>query len=74
MNKPTLLDACRIAYACGLTTIGEAIMNVELHYDCFFSIDNFAEEYKAFCNDVVRYSVTNDTLIEDIFTKEELDG
>ena len=73
MNKPTLLEACRFADACGLTTIGEAMMNVELHYDVFFSIDNLEAEERAFYEDVARYNVTDDTLIEDIFTRGELD-
>lgn len=41
-----LKTACDIADACGLETIGQAIMNVELHYDALVSIDNIVEEFE----------------------------
>lgn len=42
----TLKTACNIADACGLETIGEAVMNAELHYDALVSIDNIVEEFE----------------------------
>ena len=70
MDNLTLLEACKIAQDCGLETVGEAIMNVELHYDAFFSIANLEEEERAFYEDVKRYNVTGDTPISEILNKE----
>ena len=46
----TLKEACEIADACGLETVGEAVVNAELHYDALVSISDadkeFAELYR----------------------------
>lgn len=47
-----LYDACKIAVGCGLETIGEAIMNIELHSSSIFSYEELTDEldelYKDF--------------------------
>ncbi len=41
-----LKEICEIADACGLETVGEAVMNAELHYDAFVSIDDMNKEFE----------------------------
>ncbi len=37
--------ACEIADACGLETVGEAVMNAERHYDALVSIADIDKEF-----------------------------
>lgn len=41
----TLKYCCEIADACGLETVGEAVMNAEMHYDALVSIDDMEKEF-----------------------------
>lgn len=41
----TLKHCCEIADACGLATVGEAVMNAEMHYDALVSIDDMEKEF-----------------------------
>lgn len=34
-------EACEIAEDCGLATIHEAIINIQIHAGCLFSYDDF---------------------------------
>ena len=42
----TLKVVCEIADACGLKTVGEAVMNAERHYDALVSIDAMDKEFE----------------------------
>lgn len=48
----TLKEVCEIADACGLTTVGEAVMNAELHYDALVSIDDMEKEFDELYREV----------------------
>lgn len=41
-----LKEICEIADACGLETVGQAMMNAELHYDALVSIDDMDKEFE----------------------------
>lgn len=41
-----LKDACELADACGLYTVGEAVENAELHYDALVLISEMNEEFE----------------------------
>ena len=41
-----LKTACEIADACGLETVGQAVMNAERHYDALVSINTMHEEFE----------------------------
>ena len=48
-----LKEACEFGEACGLTTVGEAIMNIELHAGCIMAYDkmdaeDLAHHYKEY--------------------------
>lgn len=47
-----LKDACELADECGLMTVGEAVMNVELHYDALMLISNMEEEFEELYREV----------------------
>lgn len=48
----TLKEVCEIADACGLETVGEAVMNAELHYDALVSISDFDKEFEELYREV----------------------
>lgn len=41
-----LKEVCEIADACGLETVGQAVINAELHYDALVSIDAMDKEFE----------------------------
>ena len=41
-----LKEICEIADACGLETVGQAMMNAERHYDALVSIANMDKEFE----------------------------
>ena len=48
----TLKYCCEIADACGLETVGEAVMNAEMHYDALVSIDDMEKEFDQLYQEV----------------------
>lgn len=47
-----LKEVCEIADACGLETVGEAVLNAERHYDALVSIDSMSEEFEELYREV----------------------
>lgn len=47
-----LKDVCELADACGLKTVGEAVMNAELHYDALVLIDDMDKEFEELYREV----------------------
>lgn len=47
-----LKTICEIADACGLETVGQAVMNAELHYDALVSIDTMHKEFEELYQEV----------------------
>lgn len=41
-----LKTICEIAEACGLETVGQAVMNAELHYDALVPISTMGKEFE----------------------------
>lgn len=48
----TLKEVCELADVCGLETVGEAVMNAELHYDVLVSISEMEEEFEKLYREV----------------------
>lgn len=48
----TLKEVCELADACGLETVGEAVMNAELHYDALVSVSEMEEEFEKLYREV----------------------
>lgn len=48
----TLKFVCEIADACGLETVGEAVMNAEIHYDSLVLISKMKEEFDELYREV----------------------
>ena len=48
MTEYTLKQLAESGYVMGLPTIGEVATHMELHYNAYFLIDNFAEEMADF--------------------------
>lgn len=48
MPAYTLQSIAEAGYVMGLPTIGEVANHMELHYDAYFLIENFANEMAAF--------------------------
>ncbi len=46
-----LKEACELADACGLETVGEAVMNAELHYNALVTIDDMDKEFEELYRD-----------------------
>ena len=47
-----LKEICEIADACGLETIGEAVINAEQHYDALVPIDSMDKEFEELYREV----------------------
>lgn len=54
-------EACEIAEDCGLETIHEAIINIQIHADCLFSYDDLKKELIELYEDAENYD-TNDPI------------
>ncbi len=65
----TLTNACEIAEDCGLTTVGEAITNIEIHAPSFFDYDKLSDEIKELHNDAK--NIDPYTLVKDYLRKGE---
>ena len=66
----SLYDICDIGLSCGLTTIQEAILNAELHWDVFTTIDDYHDYFKKLyeeLNEIDPDWDKKDILIKDIF-------
>lgn len=48
----TLKEVCELADACGLETVGEAVLNVELHWSMLFTVDSMNEELNELYEDI----------------------
>lgn len=48
---------------CGLTTVGEAMLFAELHWDCFFSYENIDQELRALHSELNSISKNWDHLL-----------
>ena len=48
-------EACEIAEACGLETIREAILNIEIHAGSLFSYDELNSELSELYEDAKNY-------------------
>ena len=59
----TLKDACDIGYACGLETVDEAILNVEIHALNIFPYDNAAMEIYELTQEAKPYRDTNTKIL-----------
>lgn len=47
-RKFTLEELAQSGYIMGLATIGEVASHIELHYDGYFSIEDFGRDWAAF--------------------------
>lgn len=61
----TLLQACDIGLACGLHTLKEAVLNIDLHATSIFSYDSLVKEMAELYKELVKYD--SDALISDVF-------
>ena len=51
--KPSVLQMLHIAKDCGLSTLNEALNNYLNHYDMFFLISDYANQKKAFDEEII---------------------
>lgn len=55
-------EACEIAEDCGLETIGEAILNIEIHAISLFSYDELNKELSELYEDAKNYHMDDSVL------------
>ena len=55
-------EACEIAEDCGLETIGEAILNIQLHAISLFSYDELNKELDELYEDAKNYHMDESVL------------
>lgn len=53
MLRPSVSQMLRIGKGCELNTLGEAYNNYISHYDCFFLISDYENQYKIFAEDIL---------------------
>lgn len=58
-----LKEACEIAEECGLETIGEAILNIEIHASSLFTHDELDRELNELYEDTKNYQMDDSVLI-----------
>ena len=66
----TLKEVCEIGYSCGLTTIQEAILNAELHWDVFTTFSDFDKDFNKLyeeCDQLIPEWGKKDILIQGVF-------
>ena len=59
----TLKEACNIGYACGLETVDEAILNVEIHAPNIFPYDDAATEIYELTQEAKPYRDTGTKIL-----------
>ena len=64
-----LREACEIAEEVGLSTVGEAVLNIEMHAGMFWSYDDMIGELNELVKEADAY--TDDTSIFYILEGEE---
>lgn len=52
MLEPSIRGMLELGKNCGLSMLEEAYKNYMLHYDCFFLIANYEEQYNKFKKDI----------------------
>lgn len=55
-------EACEFADECGVETIGEAILNIELHAVSLFSLDEISNELNELHEDAKNYDMDDSVL------------
>ena|ERR1019366_4819350 len=50
--KPNVVQMLEIGRDCGLSMLGEAYQNYMNHYDCFFLIEDYTNQYDKFVADL----------------------
>jgi hypothetical protein len=74
MLKPSVHEMLTIADGCGLTHIEEAYFNYTRHYDLFFDIKNYNDQYVNLVQELKKYGFVNkDMTLKDISVKEGLE-
>ena len=58
-----LIEALNIAKACGLNTVGEAVMNIRLHAVSLFPFEDLPSEFEQLESEVKSFD--KDTLISE---------
>lgn len=72
MDAKMMLD---VGKDIGLETVRECYDNVMLHYNAFFSIDNYDKETNDFENDIDKYGLDLDDTVEQGLKKiNDIDG
>ena len=61
----TLKEACDIGLECGCRTVGEVLLNVEIHATSLFKMDDLVDELIELMEDAEDYG--DDVLIEEVF-------
>lgn len=61
----TLSQACDIGLECGLHTLKEAVLNIDLHATAIFSYDSLVKEMAELYKELAKYD--EDVLIADVF-------
>lgn len=59
--KPSVKDLLEIGKGCGLEHIEEAYNNYMLHYDLFFSLDNYREQYNELIKELKSFCLLEET-------------
>ena len=60
-----LREACNIGLACGLETLGEAVMNIQIHAMNIFTYDEMVKEINELVNECTNYD--SNSKILDVF-------
>ncbi len=66
----TLKEVCEIGYACGLTTIQEAVLDAERHWDVFTTFNDFDKDFNKLYDELFEIAPEwekKDILIQSIF-------
>ena len=58
MIKPDVLQMLLLGKDVGLETLSEAYSNYMNHYDCFFLIDSFDQQYVEFKREIEDFKLT----------------
>jgi hypothetical protein len=64
--KPSVMQMLEVAQGCELKTLQEAYDNYMLHYDMFFLIEKYQEQYSEFVAELYDLGLANNEMMVDM--------
>ncbi len=71
--KPDVIEMLNIGEGSGLIFLEEAYFNYMRHYDLFFNMEKYSEQYYEFMDKIKSYGFVEDSMLLDITISQALE-